>query len=271
MNNAAFHLHYIENDVVEVDKPYGLSSAEIVRYFKYTEKIKVGHAGTLDPLATGSLIILFGKGTKKSNKYLEKQKTYSFKFVLGMQSISNDLEDSININGIHAGAGTRQMQKIVTKYLENLKDNGYEQKVSAKSAVKIAGKELYKINDINEELLPQRNVILHDYKIEITEITKTELISVLIENIKKLDETQNIEERLQFKFSNRQSAVFAQCKAGITFAINEVEKNVLEKYYLVDMMATVSKGTYVRVLAKDIAALFNTGAVVVELRRELQS
>lgn len=271
MNNAAFHLHYIENDVVEVDKPYGLSSAEIVRYFKYTEKIKVGHAGTLDPLATGSLVILLGKGTKKSNKYLEKQKTYSFKFVLGMQSISNDLEDSININGIHAGAGTQQMQKIVTKYLENLKDNGYEQKVSAKSAVKIAGKELYKINDINEELLPQKIVALHDYKFELMEIFKVDLITILNDRIQLLTETEQLEKELNFVFSNRQKEVFAQCKEGITFAINEVEKNVLEKYYLVDMMATVSKGTYVRVLAKDIAALFNTGAVVIELRRELQS
>ena len=88
-----------------INKPLGWSSFDVVKKIKYLiqknkniKKLKVGHAGTLDPLATGLLIICTGKCTKKISEIQEKEKTYTGTITLGATTPSYDLETKLDNN-----------------------------------------------------------------------------------------------------------------------------------------------------------------------------
>ncbi|HEY2648892.1 MAG TPA: tRNA pseudouridine(55) synthase TruB [Puia sp.] len=81
-----------EGRVILVNKPLGWTSADVVKKIRNRVHAKVGHAGTLDPLATGLLILCTGKFTKKINEYMSKEKEYTGTFTLGATTASYDLE-----------------------------------------------------------------------------------------------------------------------------------------------------------------------------------
>jgi tRNA pseudouridine55 synthase len=84
---------YLEGKVLLIDKPLNWTSFDMVKKVRWLTKImKVGHAGTLDPLATGLLIICTGKYTKQINDYMGMQKEYNGSLVLGATTASYDLE-----------------------------------------------------------------------------------------------------------------------------------------------------------------------------------
>jgi tRNA pseudouridine55 synthase len=81
-----------EGRVILVNKPLRWTSADVVKKIRNRVHVKVGHAGTLDPLATGLLILCTGKFTKKINEYMAKEKEYTGTFTLGATTPSYDLE-----------------------------------------------------------------------------------------------------------------------------------------------------------------------------------
>lgn len=82
-----------EGKVLLIDKPFKWTSFDVIRKIRNTCKIKkVGHAGTLDPLATGLLIVCTGKFTKKINEYMAQEKEYSGTITLGAVTPTYDLE-----------------------------------------------------------------------------------------------------------------------------------------------------------------------------------
>ena len=90
---------YLEGEVILIDKPYGWSSFQALNAVRWTlrrafslKKLKVGHAGTLDPLATGLLILCTGKSTRKINELQGMPKEYTGTFHLGATTPSYDLE-----------------------------------------------------------------------------------------------------------------------------------------------------------------------------------
>jgi len=96
-------MNFQEGEVLLVDKPYGWTSFDVVNKIRWNlkqalkvKKIKVGHAGTLDPLATGLLIICTGKQTKNVETYMADEKTYTGTFLLGKTTPSFDLETEYN-------------------------------------------------------------------------------------------------------------------------------------------------------------------------------
>lgn len=94
-----------EGRVLLIDKPMNWTSFDVVKKIRNTLKIKkVGHAGTLDPLATGLLIVCTGKFTKKINEYMSQEKEYSGTITLGAITPTYDLEsaphDFKSIDGI---------------------------------------------------------------------------------------------------------------------------------------------------------------------------
>jgi tRNA pseudouridine55 synthase len=96
-------MNFQEGEVLLVDKPYGWTSFDVVNKIRWNlkqalkvKKIKVGHAGTLDPLATGLLIICTGKQTKNVETYMAEEKTYTGTFLLGKTTPSFDLETEYN-------------------------------------------------------------------------------------------------------------------------------------------------------------------------------
>lgn len=84
---------YSEGQVLLINKPYEWTSFDVVRRIRNLVKIKkIGHAGTLDPLATGLLILCTGKFTKKINEYMAQEKEYTGTIVLGATTPTYDLE-----------------------------------------------------------------------------------------------------------------------------------------------------------------------------------
>jgi len=107
--------------IILVDKPLNWTSFQVVNKLRWAirkkfniKKIKVGHAGTLDPLATGLLIICTGKFTKRINQFQVEKKEYTGTFTLGATTPSYDLETDIDqifpINNI-----TEEKIKLATK------------------------------------------------------------------------------------------------------------------------------------------------------------
>jgi tRNA pseudouridine55 synthase len=81
-----------EGRMILVNKPLLWTSADVVKKIRNQVHVKVGHAGTLDPLATGLLILCTGKFTKKINEYMSQEKEYTGTFTLGATTPSFDLE-----------------------------------------------------------------------------------------------------------------------------------------------------------------------------------
>ncbi|MDR0692935.1 MAG: tRNA pseudouridine(55) synthase TruB [Prevotellaceae bacterium] len=98
-----FDFNLEEGAIIPVDKPYGWTSADVVRKVKFMlqkktglKHIKVGHAGTLDPLATGLLVLCAGKATKQTERLQAEEKEYVAHIRLGATTPSFDLEKEID-------------------------------------------------------------------------------------------------------------------------------------------------------------------------------
>ena len=151
-----------------VDKPLEWTSFDVVNKIRYAlrkslgiKKIKVGHAGTLDPLATGLLIICTGKFTKKIDQFQALYKVYDGHFTIGASTPSYDAETAID-------------QQFETKHLteEILRNNlqhfvgEIEQVPPMYSAIKGNGQALYKKARKGEKVrIKSRIVTIHDYQI----------------------------------------------------------------------------------------------------------
>lgn len=95
LNLETWQEPYAEGKVMLVNKPMGWTSFDAVKKIRTLIRIpKVGHAGTLDPLATGLLIICTGKYTKKINEYMAREKEYTGHFTLGSVTPTYDLESA---------------------------------------------------------------------------------------------------------------------------------------------------------------------------------
>ena len=102
-NQSLVGVDFKEGYIAIIDKPLEWTSTDVVRKIKYAlqhrlgyKKIKIGHAGTLDPLATGVLIVCIGKATKMVNELQAEQKEYVADIVLGATTPSYDLEHPID-------------------------------------------------------------------------------------------------------------------------------------------------------------------------------
>lgn len=96
------NINYPEGHILVVDKPYEWTSTDVVRKIKYNlrhkgfKNIKVGHAGTLDPLATGVLLVCIGKATKMVEQLQAEEKEYVTDMILGATTPSFDMEHPID-------------------------------------------------------------------------------------------------------------------------------------------------------------------------------
>lgn len=133
-----------------MDKPSGLSSAQVVATVKKTlgAREKVGHAGTLDPLATGLLVILVGKATRLADFFQAGAKTYSGQILLGKSSDTHDV-DGVVVNSLSPGARLPNDEQVRTTLATFIGE--IEQVPPNISAVKVAGRRAYAIARAGEE------------------------------------------------------------------------------------------------------------------------
>ena len=157
-----------EGKVILIDKPINWTSFDVVKYIRKSlehkfkiKKIKVGHAGTLDPLATGLLIICIGKQTKNISKYQDLAKTYTGKFKLGESTPSFDAETDVNEKFEYNHITINNLKKLANEFIGNSL-----QKPPIFSAIKKDGKRLYNYARENKEIeIDKREIQIYDFEI----------------------------------------------------------------------------------------------------------
>ena len=157
-----------EGKVILIDKPINWTSFDVVKYIRKSlqhkfkiKKIKVGHAGTLDPLATGLLIICIGKQTKNISKYQDLAKTYTGKFKLGESTLSFDAETDVNEKFDYDHITINDLKKLANEFIGNSM-----QKPPIFSAIKKDGKRLYNYARENKEIeIDKREIQIYDFEI----------------------------------------------------------------------------------------------------------
>ena len=155
-------LSFETGQVILVDKPLHWTSFDVVRKIRSTLKIKkVGHAGTLDPLATGLLIVCTGKFTKKINEYMAQVKEYTGTFTLGATTPTYDKESNPE-NFKYYDHITEEQIKIATqKFLGKI-----QQFPPIYSAIKKDGVALYELARRGEEVeLKARTIEINEFEI----------------------------------------------------------------------------------------------------------
>ncbi|MDB4047717.1 tRNA pseudouridine(55) synthase TruB [uncultured Polaribacter sp.] len=167
---------YKNGQVLLIDKPLTWTSFQVVNKLRWEirqrfniKKIKVGHAGTLDPLATGLLIICTGKQTKQIDTYQGQIKEYIGTFTLGATTPSYDLETEID-NTFPTAHITEELLHETTKQFVG----EIQQKPPIFSAIKKEGKRLYELARKGETTeIKERTVTVSSF--EITEIKLPEV------------------------------------------------------------------------------------------------
>ncbi|MCL4109543.1 UNVERIFIED_CONTAM: hypothetical protein GTU68_038938 [Idotea baltica] len=162
-----------EGTLLLVDKPLEWTSFDVVNKIRYTlkkalniKKIKVGHAGTLDPLATGLLLICTGRFTKKINDLIDLNKCYEGRLKLGATTLSYDAEMEENEVFDISSIKEEDIMKLTEKFTGEIK-----QFPPVYSAVKIDGVASYKRARQGEEVKTrERTVTIEEFKIDKIEL-----------------------------------------------------------------------------------------------------
>lgn len=153
---------YLEGKVLLINKPLRWTSFDAVKKVRVTTGvIKVGHAGTLDPLATGLLIICTGKFTKKINEYMGMEKEYTGSFTLGAVTPTYDLESDPTDFKPFGHITTEQIETVSKKL------TGYILQVPPVfSAIKKDGKRYYELARQGKEIMAEpRPVTVHEFEV----------------------------------------------------------------------------------------------------------
>jgi tRNA pseudouridine55 synthase len=208
---------------VILDKPVGLGSTQAVAAVKRNlreagfGKVKVGHGGTLDPLASGVLPIALGEATKLCGRMLDASKAYDFTIAFGTETAGLDAEGQVVATSLHR-ATLKEIEAILPSFTGPI-----EQIPPAYSAIKIDGKRAYDRARAGEDVeMKARQVTVHSLRVSAS------------------PREQNILTRRRGDAEELESATLS---------------------------ADVSKGTYIRSLARDIAHALNTVGQVTSLRR----
>ncbi|HYW15276.1 MAG TPA: tRNA pseudouridine(55) synthase TruB [Allosphingosinicella sp.] len=214
-----------------IDKPVGPGSTDIVSKVKRAlrdggyPRLKVGHGGTLDPLASGVLPVALGEATKLAGRMLDADKVYEFTIRFGEETDTLDAEGAVV-----ATSGVRPTVEQVEAMLGRFAGE-IEQVPPVYSALKVGGKRAYALARAGEEVeLQSRKVRIHALSV------RAEPVEAL-----SLSGAEEGQER-----ASTSSARTISC---------------------VTLEARVSKGTYIRSLARDIAHALGTVGHVVMLRR----
>lgn len=199
------------NGILIVNKPSGITSRDVVNIVgKTLNTKKVGHTGTLDPMATGVLVLCLGNALKVCELITANDKEYIAKVILGIETETLDTTSPI-INTKKTNITKEEIEKVLNSFKGN-----YLQEVPKYSAVKINGKKLYEYAREGKEIeLPKKMVTIYDIQ--------------LISDITYYNDTT-------------------------TFYIK----------------TTVSKGTYIRSLIRDIGYKLNTYGCMDSLERTRQ-
>ena len=148
------------NGVLVVNKPKGPTSRDVVNQIQNLLQTKAGHTGTLDPLATGVLVVTLGKATKLSEIITSTKKEYEAEVIFGIETDTLDIEGNV-LKEVNQIIAKQEIIDVLNKFKKT-----YNQEVPKYSAVKVNGKKLYEYarKNINIEL-PKKEVTIYDIKL----------------------------------------------------------------------------------------------------------
>ena len=227
-----------EDQIILIDKPAGISSFGVVAKVrvrlrdKLGHKVKVGHTGTLDPFATGLLILLTGKMTKRSNEFLKLDKIYEATLKLGYTSTTGDPEGKIT-----------EYQKTISASEDTL-----SRSIIADGAITERPSPLSE--GARERSEKDVSLVLHSFLGIITQTPpRFSAIKVGGQRAYKL-----ARQNKDFEIPSRQIEIYS---------IDIISYNYPE----LKIRVHCSSGTYIRTLAEDIGQALGTGAYLTALRR----
>jgi len=157
-------MDFITGEVLFLNKPYGWTSFDLVNKFRYKlsrkldiKKIKVGHAGTLDPLATGVMILCTGRATKRIDEFQYQTKEYVATLKLGETTPSFDLER--DVDGVYPTEHITcdEVKRVLQTFVGKI-----EQVPPAFSACKVDGKRAYKLARKGREVELKPKILVID-------------------------------------------------------------------------------------------------------------
>lgn len=162
---------FLKGQLLLIDKPFEWTSFQVVNKIRWAikkkfdiKKIKVGHAGTLDPLATGLMLICTGRMTKQIEQFMGMRKIYTGSFRLGSTTTSYDLETSINEPKPTGHITNEMLEEVRAGFLGNV-----QQKPPLHSAIKKGGKRLYTLARAGKTTeIPFREIQIND--LELTDV-----------------------------------------------------------------------------------------------------
>ncbi len=244
----------MKNQILLIDKPKGITSHDVVDEVRcITGERKVGHAGTLDPMATGLLIVLVGRdATKKQREFMGMEKEYIAEITFGLETNTYDAEGEL-ANRVPLSAVRDLKEENVKDALKRFKGI-IDQQVPPYSAVKIDGKPLYKYareGRLDEVELPTREV-----KIKEIELLGFEKGSHSESSDLSDGEVSPAEGNVPFVGGDSSVATLFQNDSKILSSLPKAKIRVV-----------CSKGTYIRSLAHDLGQKLGTGSFLSALRR----
>ncbi len=140
----------MDNEILLIDKPKGITSFDVIRRLRRALGIrKMGHGGTLDPLASGLMLIGVEKGTKKLNDYLKLPKVYEAQVLLGKKTTTGDMEGKVISSKKVEEVDLREVEKVIRSMKGKI-----ILPVPLYSAIKLKGTPLYKHARKGHEIKP---------------------------------------------------------------------------------------------------------------------
>lgn len=247
---------YPEGIVIPVDKPYRWTSADVIRKIKYAavkhfgkKNLKVGHAGTLDPLATGILLVCIGKATKRAEEFQSHDKEYVAGITFGATTPSYDLEKEIDCRYPTDGVSEKSLRETLPGFL------GVQQQVAPLfSAKSVDGVRAYEMAR-RQYRQSRKDGTAFDHEAASLLTTQTIDISEL--------------ELLSFSpggAATKTADPLPETGTGQKGRINVTDNSALG-LPRAEIRVVCSKGTYIRALARDIGEALDSGAHLDSLRR----
>ncbi len=241
--------------VIAVDKPRQWSSFQVVNKLKWhikrtfgLKKFKIGHAGTLDPLASGLLLVCVGSATKQIEQLQAGIKEYSGTMVLGATTPCYDLEQAVD-----RLYPTRHITAELIETARRQFVGDIEQVPPMFSAVKVDGQRAYiSARDGEAVAIEPKTVTVYDFAITA---------------FRPGSETQSNVDEPTFE-PPRPSAVDSQASSRNPQLYRNPQGEVPGGLPQIDFRIACSKGTYIRSIARDFGLALGSGAFLSELRRE---
>ena len=264
---------YPEGIIIPIDKPYRWTSADVIRKIKFAairhfgkKNLKVGHAGTLDPLATGVLLVCIGKATKLAEELQAHDKEYVAGITFGATTPSYDLEKEIDRFFPHEHITAEAVAEALPAFIgeqDQIAPLFSAKSVDGVRAYELARK-LYKSDGSLDEAARE---LIRVSRINITELELLEFTSRADESGLKNRATplaaggKSIrEDTTGVVFQTTSSAPSASSRINVT------DNSALGLPRAVVRMAC-SKGTYVRAFARDLGEALGSGAHLDSLQR----